>query len=142
MQSEQEKNVLKLKIERMQKDIEKAKERGNQGLTADQGSAQEITIGKLLKEVFEDKDDEITAYEKGEPGADWLQKVKNGGVEIGRILYESKKTKSFSKNWIDKLQQDMKETKYQKKIRVGLRWNNMNLLRVEDSELVGLVDPL
>lgn len=110
-QSEQEKNVLKLKIERMQKDIEKAKERGNQGLTADQGSAQEITIGKLLREVFEDKDDEITAYEKGEPGADWLQKVKNGGVEIGRILYESKKTKSFSKNWIDKLQQDMKETK-------------------------------
>ncbi len=110
-QSEQEKNVLKLKIERMQKDIEKAKERGNQGLTADQGSAQEITIGKLLREVFEDKDDEITAYEKGEPGADWLQKVKSGGVEIGRILYESKKTKSFSKNWIDKLQQDMKETK-------------------------------
>ena len=110
-QSEQEKNVLKLKIERMQKDIEKAKERGNQGLTADQGSAQEITIGKLLKEIFEDKDDEITSYEKGEPGADWLQKVKNGGVEIGRILYESKKTKSFSKNWIDKLQQDMKETK-------------------------------
>ena len=29
-----------------------------------------------------------------------------------------------------------------KKVRVGLRWNNMNLLRVEDSELVGLVDPL
>ena len=44
-----------------------------------------------------DKDDEITAYEKGEPGADWLQKVKNGGVEIGRILYESKKPNPFQR---------------------------------------------
>jgi hypothetical protein len=110
-QSEQRENVLKLKLERTQKDLKKTQERVGQGLTADQGSAQEITLGNLLKEVFEDTDDEITAYEKGEPGADWLQKVKNKGLEIGRILYESKKTKSFSKNWINKLQQDMKETK-------------------------------
>jgi len=110
-QSEERETALRLKLERTQKDLKKTQERAAQGLTADQGSSQEITLGNLLKEVFEDTEDEITAYEKGEPGADWLQKVKNKGLEIGRILYESKKTKNFGKDWIDKLQQDMRETK-------------------------------
>jgi len=108
-QFEQREAAWKLKLDRAQQDHKKLQERMSQGLTADQGSAQEIILGNLLKEVFEDTEDKISPYEKGEPGADWLQKIINNGSEIGRILYESKKTKSFSKNWVDKLQKDMKE---------------------------------
>ena len=48
---------------------------------------------------------------KGEAGGDRLQKVKKEGIEIGRILYEKKETKSFLGSWISKIQTDMKESK-------------------------------
>ena len=98
---------LKLKLERVQKDLKKATQKSEQGLTADQGATQHNFLGNLLKELFADTEDEITAYETGEPGADWLHKVKKDGLEIGRILYESKKTKRFEQKWYGKLQTDM-----------------------------------
>ena len=98
-------------MERTKEDLKKAHERADQGLTADQGSAQEIILGDYLKEIFKDTNDQIFSYEKGEPGADWLQEVYEKNTSIGKILFESKKTKSFANKWIDKLQQDMSEAK-------------------------------
>ena len=89
---EQREAELKLKLERVQKDLKKATQKSEQGLTADQGATQHNFLGNLLKELFTDTEDEIIPYETGEPGADWLHKIKEDGLEIGRILYESKKT--------------------------------------------------
>ena len=100
---------LKLKLERVQKDLKKATQKSEQGLTADQGATQHNFLGNLLKELFTDTEDEIIPYETGEPGADWLHKIKEDGLEIGRILYESKKTQRFEQKWYGKLQTDMSD---------------------------------
>ena len=106
-----EKQLWKIKEERYRTDIEKVKRRADQGLTADQGTGGEITMGNYLEKIFKDVGDEIIVYGKGEAGGDRLQKVKKEGIEIGRILYEKKETKSFLESWISKIQTDMKESK-------------------------------
>ena len=106
---EQREAELKLKLERVKKDLKKATQKSEQGLTADQGATQHNFLGNLLKELFSDTEDEIIPYETGEPGADWLHKIKEDGLEIGRILYESKKTQRFEQKWYGKLQTDMSD---------------------------------
>jgi len=106
-QASQREGDLKLKLERVQKDLKKATQKSEQGLTADQGATQHNYLGNLLKELFADTEDEIIPYGTGEPGADWLQKIKKDGLEIGRILYESKRTERFAQDWYGKLQKDM-----------------------------------
>jgi len=108
-ESSQREGDLKLKLERVQKDLKKATQKSEQGLTADQGATQHNYLGNLLKELFTDTEDEIIPYETGEPGADWLHKVKKDGLEIGRILYESKRTQRFEQKWYGKLQTDMSD---------------------------------
>ena len=81
----------KLKLERTKEDLKKAHERTEQGLTTDQGSAQEIILGDYLKEIFKDTNDRISPYEKGEPGADWLQEVYEKNTLVGKILFEARK---------------------------------------------------
>tara|TARA_B100001996_G_scaffold366951_1_gene338135 strand:- start:584 stop:1657 length:1074 start_codon:yes stop_codon:yes gene_type:complete len=105
--SDVEKAQMRMKMERMKKDLDKAHSRADQGLTADQGAATSTVLGQVLKEIFADTDDEIIPYGTGESGADWLQKVKKDGLEIGRILYESKETENFAQKWYGKLQEDM-----------------------------------
>jgi hypothetical protein len=51
----------------------------------------------------------ITEVGKGVRGADCIQTVRNNfGQECGKIIYESKRTNSFSLEWIDKLKADMR----------------------------------
>lgn len=51
--------------------------------------------------------DEISEVGKGIKGADVIQTVRNKfGNDCGTILYESKRTKSFSNDWIAKLKAD------------------------------------
>ena len=46
---------------------------------------------------------------KGVRGADCIQVVRNQfGIETGKIIYESKRTKDFSNDWIEKLKHDMR----------------------------------
>ena len=108
---EKDKNLFKLKEDRHLKDIEKLKKRREQGLTTDQGTAQEMSLGNFLEKVFKEFGDEIIPIKKGESGGDRLQKINHQGVQIGNILYESKETGSFSNKWISKLQSDMKTSK-------------------------------
>ena len=106
-----EKQKWKLKEERYISDAENLTRRAEQGLTADQGTGAEITMGNYLEKIFKDSGDEIIVFGKGEAGGDRLQKIKKEGIEIGRILYERKQTKSFLESWINKIQTDMKESK-------------------------------
>ena len=97
-------------ISQMQKQIEDLKRRAEQGSQQLQGEVQELELESLLSNKF--PSDEIIPVEKGQLGADALQKVvgKTGHV-CGTILWESKRTKNWSDGWLVKLRQDQREAK-------------------------------
>ncbi len=71
-----------------------------------QGEAMELAIESWLRMKF--PFDTITEIKKGAYGADCVQVVNTRDmVNCGVICYESKNTKAWSDNWIDKLKQDM-----------------------------------
>lgn len=89
---------------RMAEEMQRKAEQGSMQL---QGEVQELAIEEYLKNVF--PKDEIEEISKGARGGDCVHVVKdNFGNECGRILYESKRTKAFSKEWIVKLKDDMR----------------------------------
>ncbi|MEZ5024165.1 MAG: DUF2130 domain-containing protein [Chitinophagales bacterium] len=70
-----------------------------------QGEVQEIALENLLARLY--PFDNIDEVGKGIRGADVIQTVINASQnECGKIVYESKRTKAFSNDWIDKLKQD------------------------------------
>jgi hypothetical protein len=106
----EEKVVLKLKekemlINQLKKNIEEMKRKSDQGSMQAQGEAQELAIEDLLRERF--PIDNISEVGKGTRGADCMQTVRGrSGQDCGLIIYESKRTKTFSKTWLAKLKQD------------------------------------
>lgn len=96
-----------LQLESMKKTIEELKRKSEQGLSQQQGEAQEILLEQLLTEHF--PFDSIEEVGKGVEGADCMQIVRNfAGKECGKIIYESKRTKGWSSNWVEKLKNDMR----------------------------------
>lgn len=95
----------KLQMEQQQKLIEELKRKSEQGSMQLQGESQELLLEEILKENF--PFDVIEEVGKGVEGADCIQLIRNNsGVVCGRIIYESKRTKAWSNNWIDKLKND------------------------------------
>lgn len=93
------------KLEEQKKQIEIMKQKIEQGSTQLQGEVQEVAIENELGNLF--RFDEIKEVPKGVRGADAIQIVRNErGIECGKILYESKRTKGFSPLWIEKLRSD------------------------------------
>ncbi|MCX6717407.1 MAG: DUF2130 domain-containing protein [Candidatus Taylorbacteria bacterium] len=81
-----------------------------QGSQQTQGEVQEIILEELLKSEF--VYDDISPVPKGVNGADVIQTVKTKmGVECGKIIWESKKTKSWMEGWIQKLKDDQRSIK-------------------------------
>jgi len=81
-----------------------------QGSQQTQGEVQEIILEELLKSEF--IHDDISPVPKGVNGADVIQTVKtNAGIECGKIIWESKKTKAWSEGWIKKLKDDQRLVK-------------------------------
>lgn len=81
-----------------------------QGSQQTQGEVQEIILEELLKSEF--IHDDISPVPKGVTGADVIQTVKTkAGIECGTIVWESKKTKSWSEGWIQKLKDDQRSIK-------------------------------
>jgi hypothetical protein len=71
------------------------------------GEVQELALEELLRVNF--PFDEVSEVGKGVRGADCILTVRNNfGQECGRIIYESKRTQSFSQEWIEKLKADMR----------------------------------
>ena len=65
----------------------------------------------LREKVFKNTEDKFVSYETGEEGGDVLQEVIEKGEPVCKILYESKKTKGWSSKLLDKLQEDMTDSK-------------------------------
>lgn len=77
------------------------------------GEVQEIVLENLLKSLY--PSDKIHEVPKGVKGADVIQTVCNDTQQVcGVIIYESKRTKSFKEEYIEKLKED------QRKIRADL----------------------
>ncbi len=99
---------LKKQLEDQKKLAEEMKRRADQGSTQLQGEVQELALEKLLMAAF--PFDLVEPIAKGVRGADCTMTVRNSsGQECGKIIYESKRTKNFEADWIDKLKADMRK---------------------------------
>ena len=117
---ELEKNQLKetehqLRIKEFEKQLEDQKKlvdemrrKAEQGSMQLQGEVQELILEEVLRVTF--PFDQIGEVGKGVRGADCIQVVRNKfGQDCGKIIYESKRTKDFAHDWIDKLKKDMRK---------------------------------
>jgi hypothetical protein len=92
-------------IERLSKDIEELQRQVKQGSQQAQGEVLEITLEEMLKTCF--PEDEILPVAKGVKGADLIQRVNgNIGTCCGTIIWESKNTRNWSPQWIEKLREN------------------------------------
>ncbi|WP_212006242.1 DUF2130 domain-containing protein [Chitinophaga sp. HK235] len=98
---------LEKQLEDQRKLAEEMKRRAEQGSSQLQGEVQELVLEEMLRSTF--PFDEVTPVGKGVRGADCVQLVRNSlGQECGRIIYESKRTKEFARDWVEKLKADMR----------------------------------
>lgn len=89
----------------MQKQIDELKRKSEQGSQQLQGEVQELNLESILKSKF--IRDTIEPVAKGEFGGDIVQKVFGPSDQLcGSILWESKRTKNWSDNWLPKLRED------------------------------------
>ncbi len=94
----------------MQKQIEDLKRKAEQGSQQLQGEVQEIELESLLKVTF--PQDMIERVPKGEHGGDLLHRVIGPqSQQCGTILWESKRTKTWSDGWLAKLRDDQRTAK-------------------------------
>ena len=113
-QKEAEKTDFKVKeLEKKLADqktlIETMQRKAEQGSMQMQGEVQELALEELLRTTF--PFDTIDEVGKGVKGADAIQTVRNPlGQVCGKIIYESKNTKAFGGEWIDKLKHDMRSS--------------------------------
>jgi hypothetical protein len=112
-QSKETDHLLQIKekekqLEDQRKLIEEMKRKSDQGSMQLQGEVQELALEKLLQDAF--PFDVIAPVGKGIRGADCTLTVRNSlGQECGKIIYESKRTKNFEAEWVDKLKTDMRQ---------------------------------
>ncbi|HWI94223.1 MAG TPA: DUF2130 domain-containing protein [Flavisolibacter sp.] len=116
---EESRNSLKeteyqLKLKELEKQLEdqrkladEMKRKAEQGSMQLQGEVQELLLEEMLRDYF--PYDSIGEVGKGVEGADCIQIVRNHlGTDCGKIIFESKRTKTFNSGWIEKLKTDMR----------------------------------
>ncbi len=135
--SSDEQNELKLKqkeeqLKQLQEQLQIAQRKAEQGSMQLQGEVQELAIEEYLADRF--PFDMIEEIKKGARGADCIQIVHTREVQnCGKIYYESKRTKEFSKTWIEKFKADMRE----KSVDVGVL---VTEVLPSDMDRMGLLD--
>lgn len=98
---------LQKKLDDQSRLILEMKRKSEQGSMQMQGEIQELAIEDFLRTAF--PKDVIEEVAKGKRGGDCIHVVKDTFDRIcGKILYESKRTKHFSHDWISKLKDDMR----------------------------------
>ena len=98
---------LQKKLDDQARLINEMKRRTEQGSMQMQGEVQELAIEEFLTTSF--PRDVVEEISKGKRGADCVHIVRDHYEnECGRILYESKRTKHFSYEWIAKMKDDMR----------------------------------
>jgi hypothetical protein len=112
--NEAREHEFQLKVKELEKQLDdqrkladEMKRKAEQGSMQLQGEVQELLLEEILKDHF--PFDSIGEVGKGVEGADCIQVVRNHlGHECGKIIFESKRTKSFNSGWIEKLKADMR----------------------------------
>ncbi len=89
-------------LRRSNEDLKRKLEQGSQQM---QGEALELNFEEKLKSTF--PNDEFVPIPKGVEGGDIWQKIRFNGKEVGSIIWETKRTKSWSNSWLSKLKEDM-----------------------------------
>src|SRR5215203_3147315 len=105
---------FQLRLKEMEKQLddqkklaEEMRRKAEQGSMQLQGEVQELALEEMLRSAF--PFDIISEVGKGVRGADCIQTVRNNfGQECGKIIYESKRTSTFTQEWIEKLKNDMR----------------------------------
>lgn len=89
--------------------IEEMQRKMQQGSMQTQGEIQELALEELLANSF--PFDLISEVGKGKRGADCILLIRNQlGQACGKIIFESKRTKDFKKEWLQKLKDDAIES--------------------------------
>ncbi len=103
----------------MAKQIEELKRKAEQGSQQLQGEVLELELEALLRAKF--PQDMVEPVAKGEIGADIVQRVAGPlGKVCGTILWESKRTKHWTDNWLAKLREDQRSAKAEVAIIISL----------------------
>jgi len=108
-----EQNELKIRelnkqLEDQKRLTEEMKRKQEQGSMQLQGEIQELAIEEWLIAQF--PLDSIEEIKKGARGGDCIQVVNTRNVHnCGKIYYESKRTKDFGAQWIEKFKSDMRD---------------------------------
>lgn len=98
---------LEKQLEDQRKLADEMKRKAEQGSMQLQGEVQELLLEEMLRDYF--PYDSIGEVGKGVEGADCIQVVRNHiGADCGKIIFESKRTKTFNTAWIEKLKTDMR----------------------------------
>ncbi len=97
-------------IQELANQLKEASRKAEQGSQQSQGETLELVLEEQLRRQF--PSDELRPVPKGEFGGDTLQVVRDSsGREAGRILWEYKRTKTWSAAWITKLKGDQRTAK-------------------------------
>lgn len=98
---------MEMQLQAQQKLAEEMRRKAEQGSMQSQGEAQELLLEELLRSSF--PFDLIEEVGKGVRGADCVQTVRNPfAQDCGKIIFESKRTKEFTADWIEKIKTDMR----------------------------------
>jgi hypothetical protein len=99
-----------VQIAGMSRQIEELRRRAEQGSQQLQGEALELELESLLRNHF--PRDLVEPVPKGDFGGDVLHRVFGpAGQTCGTILWESKRTKNWSNDWLAKLRNDQRAAK-------------------------------
>ena len=96
-------------LEQLQRSLDDAQRKASQGSMQIQGDVQENELKQILTQSF--PYDQITDVATGTKGADLVHQVfSNVGQNCGVIIWESKRTKAWSDDWVKKLKDDQAAT--------------------------------
>jgi hypothetical protein len=120
---ETEHRVRELELEKKLSDAKnraaELKRKLEQSSQQTQGEVIEVELEVALRHAF--PEDEIEPIEKGQTGADILQKVRTpNGQLCGTIIWETKNTKNWSKAWLSKLRSDQRKIKAELAVLVSM----------------------
>jgi hypothetical protein len=98
---------LKKRLTDMQEQLAEAQRKGAQGSQQLQGEVLELTLQEDLEAAF--ALDSIEEVRKGARGGDVIQRVMTrSGQLAGVLLWEAKRAKDWSPQWVTKLKEDMR----------------------------------
>jgi hypothetical protein len=98
------------KIRDLQQQISALQQRAEQGSVQAQGETLEMELEHSLKAAF--PFDDIAEVKKGQRGADVRQIARtSNGMVCGQIIWEAKRAKNWTPDWVEKLKGDQRDAK-------------------------------